>query len=150
MRKLLLKRTENTTDGVFGELYGVSPSPLYTAEEDWKGNQRRVSSIPAGVYVIRRTIFRKYGYPTFEITDVPGRTRILAHPANTEEDVEGCIGLGLERGYLNVPDEDTPGRPMTRKRAVLQSKKAFDRFMEYMDGVDEATLTVEWAEGVAH
>lgn len=156
---LLLRRTENTPDGVFGQLFGdaqhtepdnLTSPVLYTMEDDWKNNQRRESSIPAGTYTIRRTVFQRHGYETFEITNVPGRDRILLHTANSEEDVEGCVGLGLRRGYLDVPDEDATGHPVTHKRAVLESKAAFTRFMQFMSGVQEATLTVEWADGVAH
>jgi hypothetical protein len=151
--QLLLRRTENTEDGVFGQLAIMTPTVthlLHTMEEDWRNNQRRQSSIPAGTYTIRRTIYHKHDYPTFEVADVDGRTRILFHPANTEEDVEGCIGLGLERGFLDVKDEDDPAHAIARKRAVLHSRAAFKRLMQLLEGVDEATLTVEWADGVAH
>jgi hypothetical protein len=146
--QLTLRRLENTPDGVFGKLYIPLRGVLHTMEEDWRNNQRRQSSIPAGTYKIRRTTYYKHGYPTFEVTGVPGRTRILFHPANTEEDVEGCIGLGLKRGKLRVPDEDRPGQPLAMKHAVLNSQAAFKKFMLYMTGINEAELTVEWAPGV--
>lgn len=152
--RLVLSRTENTPDGVFGTLALFSESggslALYTMEEDWKDNQRRESCIPAGVYTIQRTIYRRHWYETFEVINVPGRTRILFHPANTEEDVEGCIGLGLGRGSLRVYDEDTQAHLRVPKQAVLHSKAAFTMFMEFMTGVEEAPLTVEWAVGVVH
>jgi hypothetical protein len=154
VRQLTLIRTENTEDGVFGQLYLLPGSSdtadFHTVEEDWRGNQRRVSCIPAGVYTIRRAIYHKHDYPTFEVMNVPGRTRILFHPANTEEDVEGCIGLGLTRGHLEVPDEDRGEYLIVQKRAVLQSRQGFRRFMFLMEGLDKAELTVKWADGVAH
>lgn len=140
---LLLRRLSNTDDGVFGRLY-LPATPLYTIEEDWKGNQRRESCIPAGRYVLRRTIYHKHGYETFEVTGVPDRSRILIHPANTEEDVEGCIGVGLRPGKLWVRDEDDPKHPMVEKQAVVESKEAFRQFMMRMAGIDQAVLDVEW------
>lgn len=146
--KLILRRELNTRDGVFGRLIVPGMLDLFTMEEDWKNNQRRLSCIPAGVYTLRRTVYHKHEYETFEVTNVPGRSRILIHPANTEEDVEGCIGIGLRRGTLRVPDEDTPGRPIIEKQAVVASREAFRRFMEQMKLVDTATLEIGWVSGV--
>lgn len=156
--KLILRRHESTEDGVFGQLFVPGMPALHTVEDDDLGNQKGVSCIPTGTYLLRRTIYHRHGYETFEVTRVPNRTRILIHPANTEEDVEGCIGIGLRRGVLTVRDEDAPGgpvvragggvtpdtRPMVEKRAVVASREAFRRFMEQMKLVDEATLQVEW------
>lgn len=144
--KLTLRRLENTEDGVFGKLF-VPKDPLlvlHTMEDDWKDNQKGQSCIPTGTYLMRRTIYHKHGYETFEVTGVPNRSRILIHPANTEEDVEGCIGVGLRRGVLAVEDEDDPKHPLREKRAVVASREAFRKFMEAMAAVDEATLVVEW------
>lgn len=113
-------------------------------EDDWKSNQPNESCIPAGTYLLVRTVYHKHGYETFEVTGVQGRQRILIHPANTEEDVQGCIGLGMRRGMLMVRDEDTPGHPLVNKRAVVASREAFQRFMAEMRAVDEAQLTIEW------
>ena len=114
-------------------------------EEDWRDNERRVSSIPAGTYKMVRYRSPKRGYDVFMLVGVPGRTAIEIHPANTEEDVEGCIGLGLRYGVLTVKDEDQPGHPEVTKRAVLDSQLAFRRFMYWMTGINEAEITVEWA-----
>ena len=146
--KLVLRRFWNTPDGVFGKLYLPGHPFLYTMEEDWRGNQRRVSCIPAGSYELVRTIYHKHGYETFEVTGVPDRTRILIHPANTEEDVEGCIGLGLRVGELPVPDEDQANHPVLIKRAVLDSQAAFKRFMYYLQGIKSIPLDVEWQPGL--
>jgi hypothetical protein len=145
---MILTRDEDTEDGVFGTLLLPDGSALCTMEDDWRGNAPRESCIVAGTYLLHRTIYHKHGYETFEVTGVPGRSRILIHPANTEEDVEGCIGLGTRRGMLRVADEDTPGHPLRWKRAVVNSRAAFDQFMALLDGSDEAVLQVLWAPGL--
>jgi len=147
MLELTLLRTENTADGVFG-LLSVGHAHLHTVEDDWKNNQPSESCIPAGRYRLVRTAYHKGGYETFWVTDVPGRSRILIHRANTEEDVKGCIGVGLRRGKLWVHDEDAPGKPLTLKRAVVASREAFEVFMKEMQHHDDAWLTVQWAHGI--
>jgi hypothetical protein len=157
---LLLTRTESNSDGTFGELYvpmtrrvaddaaDYGGQHLHTVEDDWLLNRRGISCIPAGEYTLKRTVFYKHGYETFEVTGVPNRTRILIHPANTEEDIEGCIGVGLRRGKLVVHDEDNPAHPLVEKQAVVASREAFRRFMEWMAPWDEATLVVQWVPGL--
>lgn len=146
--RLTLLRTENTTDGVFGRLNLPGMQSLFTCEDDWRNNQKGQSCIPAGLYLLKRTVYHKHGYEAFWVSNVPGRDRILIHPGNTEEDVEGCILVGLRQGKLWVPDEDTPTHRMTEKRAVVASREAFRRLMNKMAGVDEAELLIEWAPGL--
>jgi hypothetical protein len=145
---LTLTRAENTPDGVFGTMDAAGLATLYTLEDDWKDNTARESCIPAGTYPLHRTIYQKTGYETFEVTGVPDRSRILIHPANTEEDVMGCIGVGLRRGVLRVPDEDDPAHPLVAKRAIVASREAFRRLMEFLAPVDEAQLVVVWSSGL--
>lgn len=148
MMELRLIRTDLTSDGVFGTLrVPGSRVPLFTCEDDWKNNQPGVSCIPAGTYTLRRTMFHKHNYEAFEVTNVPGRSRILIHVGNTEEDVEGCILVGLKHGMLTVARDEDTGLART-KRAVLGSKPAFKMFMSWMHGIDTATLVIEWAPGL--
>lgn len=142
MIALTLHRTERTADGTFGTLEVPGTLTVHTMEDDWRDNAPRESCIPAGTYTMRRTIYHKTGVETFEVVGVPGRSRILIHPANTEEDVEGCIGVGLRRGRLWVADEDAPGHPLTLKHAVVASQDAFRRLMSVLSGVDEASLSI--------
>lgn len=140
---LTLIRDTRNSSGTFGML-ALGGHTWQTAEEDWRNNQRGKSCIPAGIYALKRGMFAKHG-DCFEVTGVPGRSAILIHPGNTEEDTEGCILLGTERGFLNVRDEDAPEMPMARKMAVLHSKIAFAQFMAAMSGVQTATLAVVWS-----
>jgi hypothetical protein len=151
-----LVRSEDTQHGVFGAVELPGNLQLCTVEEDWDGNRPRVSCIPAGDYLCVRTIYNKakrlarrlssYGYETFEITGVPGRDRCLFHPANTEEDVEGCVGVGTRRGFLWVHDEDDKGHPLVQKRAVVNSRAAFQQLMDALAGVDDFPLQIRWAQ----
>jgi hypothetical protein len=136
MITLQLDRFLECDHGTFGTI-----GSLYTCEEENQGNRRNVSAIPAGTYTCRRTIYHRYGYETFEVCDVPNRSRILFHSGNTEEDTEGCILVGLKLDVLPVVDEDTGAR--TRKLAVLQSRAAFAQFMSRLEGEDEFTLEVK-------
>lgn len=146
---LKLMRTKQTPDGVFGNLVIASGElQLVTVEDDWRQNLARISCIPDGIYKLRRTIYYKHGYETFEVTGVPGRSRILIHPANTEEDLEGCIGVGLRMGKLLVKKDEDTGAVNVTKTAVVGSREAFNRLMASMLHVDEATLSISWIEGL--
>ena len=131
----VLERFAHTTDGTIGRM-----GPWYCMEEEDQGNRTDVSCIPAGTYVCKRTWYNGGGYETFEITEVDGRSHILFHRANTEEDLAGCVGLGSAVGFLRVEDEDS-GEP-TRKLAVLGSGLAFLQFMQSLEGVQHFTLRV--------
>jgi hypothetical protein len=62
---------------------------------------------------------------------VKGHEAVLYHTGNIEQNSKGCVLLGLKTGYINGV------------RAVLESRVAFEAFMEYM-GLDTGfTLFVE-------
>lgn len=148
--KAILHRNADTEFGVFGRLSlyddaGHKVASWCTAEDDWLDNQRSVSCIPPGTYLCRRTVFQKHSLPTFEITGVPGRSRILLHPGNTEEDVEGCVLLGMDFGATPVKDEDDPKHPVRLKWSVARSREAFAEFMGALTGIGEFPLEVQWA-----
>lgn len=140
---ITLLRQELSPDGTFGTLTFPKGQMLYTVEDDWKDNEPNISCIPVGHYRIHRTIYHKHGYETFEVMNVPRRSRILIHPANTEEDVQGCIGVGMRIGKLWISHDEDTGESHY-KRAVLESRKAFDQFMDIMSGIDEADLHIIW------
>lgn len=151
--RLQIHRKERIPDGVFGELFVVGDEAdvdvparlqLQTIEDDWRGNAPGISCIPAGLYTLQRTVYHKHGYETFEVVKVPDRARILIHPANTEEDLEGCIGVGLRRGKIRVAKDEDTGEANRLKDAVVASKEGFRQLMEVMAPVDQATLEIVW------
>lgn len=124
-----LQRVAQSKDGTLGRLLG-----FYTIEEeahDPLGHSR----IPAGIYLCRKSYFITGAYWTWEITGVRGRSRILFHIANTEEDVEGCVGIGLGFGRLLVTDEETGVR--RRKIGVVNSRRGFNRFHMHLQGLEQ-------------
>lgn len=136
-----LKRWTNGDDGTLGKLNAPTARQLYCLEEEDQGNRRNVSRIPAGTYLCKRTWYNKGNYATFEVTRVPHRSRILFHRGNTEEDTAGCILLGYSVGVLEVTDEDSSEPKF--KLAVLNSRNAFNAFMDSQDDIDTFWLDVE-------
>lgn len=114
-------------------------------EDDWVANAPHLSCIPAGAYRCVATERVHTGEPTYEITGVPGRSRILFHAGNTEEDTEGCVLIGRDFGARQIADEDAPDRPVRLKWAVINSRAAFAQFLVHLDGVPEFPLDVLWA-----
>lgn len=128
----LNRLSANPNEGTFGALIvGGSPVCL-TLEPYHRGNAKNISSIPSGQYICKRVESPTYGN-TFEVTDVEGRSHILFHWGNRDDNTEGCILLGEEFGFL-YGDE-----------AVLSSKRAFLEFMSYMDSnsITEFELTIK-------
>lgn len=102
----------------------------YTLEDRWRWNRVGESCIPLGFYDIERDTFRGQ-YPNFAVRGVVGRSAIELHRGNTDEDTRGCILLGRELRF-NAHDE----------AFLVDSRPAFDAFMEAMDGIDHAMLTI--------
>lgn len=131
MRVLILKRVATNDDGTWGVLIENDQPFVVTLEDPWLDNKVNVSCIPQGTYSCKRTISPRFG-EVFEIQDVEGRTHILVHKGNTEDDTMGCILLGERFDYIN----DKP--------AILQSSIGFDEFMLKMVDDDEFTLDIQW------
>lgn len=93
--------------GTMGRLTGPNiVEPIYTLEEPWDGNKRRVSCIPAGTYLCIPHGWELGSTKTFtkvwEVTGVKDRTAILIHAGNTLEDTAGCILVGHDVGQFRV------------------------------------------------
>lgn len=76
-----------------------------TLELPWRDNQRNVSCIPEGEYVVRRHQSPKFGQ-TFIILEkhgghVSGRKWILIHQGNYVTDIRGCILVGNDFHDIN-------------------------------------------------
>ena len=63
----------------------------YTIELPWLRNQRRISCIPEGEYVLQKRFSPKFKWH-IHLQNVPGRDFILIHPANdARKELLGCI-----------------------------------------------------------
>jgi hypothetical protein len=130
MKIVELIRLEESKEGTFGVLKINKEVFCLTLEQNDEENQINKSSIPAQQYICERVNSPKYG-DTFEVSAVPGRSQILFHSGNFIEHTKGCILLGSEFGKIN------------NKRAILNSSKAFSRFMEKLKNETSFHLTIK-------
>lgn len=99
---LVLHRTY-FPEGTQGLLQYDGKTICYTIELPWLKNQRRISCIPEGRYVLKKRFSQKFGWH-IHLIDVSGREFILIHPANdAKKELLGCIApvsyhTGIGRG----------------------------------------------------
>ena len=129
MKLFTLKRISLILDGTFGVLLDGNIPFALTCEREWLDNKPEISCIPTGIYFCKRVNSPRFG-DTFEVMNVPGRTSILFHSGNTEDDSKGCILVGEEFGSVNG------------KTAVLSSKRGFAEFLERLKGQNEFNLRI--------
>ncbi|WP_319406190.1 DUF5675 family protein [uncultured Desulfosarcina sp.] len=125
----LIRLEENFRFGTFGVWRINKQVFCVTLEPADLENERNRSSIPAQQYEMKRVVSPRFG-ETFEICDVPGRSKVLCHPGNKVIDTEGCIILAQHYGKLSGD------------RAVLNSGDTFKAFMAEMIGINLAHLTI--------
>ncbi|MFV8357640.1 DUF5675 family protein [Flavobacterium sp. XS1P32] len=78
-------------EGTQGVLEWNSTIVCYTIELPWLNNQRRISCIPEGEYVLQKRFSPKFKWH-LHLRNVPGRDLILIHPANdAKKELLGCI-----------------------------------------------------------
>ncbi|MBU1003008.1 MAG: hypothetical protein KKE73_10855 [Proteobacteria bacterium] len=111
--------------GTMGAMRVQKVPVCLTMEREDLLNAQNMSSIPAQQYLCRRVNSPKFGN-TFEVVGVPGRSAVLFHKGNTQEDSHGCILLGSKFA----------------DNAVAESAPAFEKFLKLMDGHDEFHLTI--------
>lgn len=91
-------------EGTNGKLQCEGTTICSTIELPWRNNERMVSCIPEGKYLLKKRYSNKFKWH-IEICDVQNRNLILFHPANNAlQELNGCIapvtklsgsGLGL-------------------------------------------------------
>ena len=125
-----LIRLETSFDhGTIGALRIDKKAFCWTLEPKKHDNLPSVSCIPSGCYQAAKKATPSHGV-TYQVLNVPKRTAILFHPGNTKTDTEGCILLGSRVGNLG------------ERRAVLNSGKTFETFMELMWDEDVFQLII--------
>ena len=138
------------TQGTFGELHIDGEFFCYTVEKPWKDNERFISCVPDGKYILTRYDSDRYG-DTFCLVNPDndvymhdtgrGRYACLVHTANFASDVMGCIGLGesLASSYNNDISDNS--------WMVTRSKDTVNKFLDMFSRVDEIPLTINWTIG---
>ena len=118
---LVLERNKSTLHSVTGKLLLLDNKnnlilQLRTLERPWVFNERKISCIPSGTYLVKRHISPKFGQ-CFKIQDVKGRSDILIHSGNVVNDTLGCVLVGLSSG--TVDDTDTAMVYSSRKAMAV-------------------------------
>ena len=132
MKQFFLKRVSNTDHGVFGVLMEGAIPFAVTLEPPWRDNKVNESCIPPDKYRCERVQSPRFGM-TFEVIGVEGRTNILFHKGNIEENTLGCILVGEQFETLN-------GKP-----AILKSGKGYGEFIQRLQGEGGFAITIMWA-----
>lgn len=101
---------------IYDEGYEVEHDPIFTLENPLRQTTKD-NRIPSGRYECVPYNGTKYK-DVYLVQNVPGRSAILFHWGNWEEDTEGCIILGSKAGMLK-------SRP-----AVMNSMNCFKKFRE--------------------
>lgn len=133
MKLLTLKRFHQDDNGTVGVLR-VDDHSFYTLELPWKDNERSVSCIPSGAYILTPHAwsddnafkFKK----TWEVNDVKGRSSILIHVGNFTSDTDGCILVGMG---LSIKGD---------QKMVTHSRNAVDKLRELI-GQGTAVINIE-------
>lgn len=129
MITMIIRRIVSGPNGTFGVLVFENNPFALTLEREWLDNKQNISCIPSGEYFCERVNSPKFG-DTFEVKNVTGRTHILFHKGNLDDDSHGCILVGEEFGKLHG---DT---------GILASKSGYNEFMSILSGSDMFRLVV--------
>jgi peptidoglycan L-alanyl-D-glutamate endopeptidase CwlK len=113
-----------------GSLRSGDNEIVATLEPAWADNKVNLSAIPTGTYTCKRARNSK-GVEAYVINSVLGRSGIWLTVGNTSKDTRGSILLGTEYGYIN------------NDRAVMNSRRALEKLMDFTKGVD-FELTVSY------
>ncbi|MDB4028384.1 DUF5675 family protein [Flavobacteriaceae bacterium] len=87
-------------DRTLGTMTMPDGTVLSTLERAWKDNEKNVSCIPEGVYVIERNTTGKYQY--YGVLDVPERTHIEMHLGTKPKHSDGCILFPLKSDLITL------------------------------------------------
>lgn len=106
-----------------------------TLELGYKNNERGISCIPTGVYVVQRKTSYRHGQ-CFELQNVLGRDNILIHKGNFNEDTKGCILIG--NGYKDINFDEMPD--------LLNSRIAMKNLLATLRTCTTIEIVNEWEQ----
>jgi len=118
-------------EGTNGKLECEGQFLCYTIELPWKNNEKQISCIPEGKYLLQKRFSKRYLWH-LEVTNVANRSLILIHPANYAlYELQGCIA---------------PVSKLSGSGIGLQSRKAFKKMfafiMKAIDKDESVTLVI--------
>jgi hypothetical protein len=123
---LVLNRTY-FPEGTQGVLEWNGTIVCYTIELPWLGNQKRISCIPEGEYILQKRFSPKFQWH-LHLKNVPGRDLILIHPANdAKTELLGCIAtVALHTGI---------GKGSSSRKALEKLKVIVYKALSYNEEV---------------
>lgn len=131
--ELTLTRLTMENDSVIGRLDGLSKT-LWVLEDKWRNNQRSVSCVPVGKYVVKPhgwEVNTPFKYKrTWQLQNVTNRTGILIHAGNIHKDTEGCLLVGM-------------GCQISQTQTMVNDSKTAIEFLRKEIGEREFTLTIK-------
>lgn len=123
MKKVVLFR-QYYNDHTRGYFTGLGHA-IDTLEKPFKFNERNVSCIPEGTYKCKKGQNSK-GVNVIHVLNVPNRSAIQIHIANTLNDISGCIGVG---------------KYVTSSKTLINSRTTFEKIYNDLDNEFELTIT---------
>jgi len=102
----------NQTFGTF-VVFNEKKMPIFSSacvERGWRNNKKNESCVPVGTYPITWERSPRFNMMLWELKEVPNRAECKVHPANTWQQLNGCIALGIKLkdinkdGYIDVTD----------------------------------------------
>lgn len=135
---MVLVRVADNGIATYGVLVHADTAFAVTLERPWRDNRRRESCIPAGGYDVSRCrASPDYHFKdspqfgdTFQVRNVPGRSQILFHRGNIDDDTHGCILIGESFN------------PVLGKPGITASREGFAEFLHIMGQVDHFRLEI--------
>jgi len=130
LKMFIVKRFINHDDFTIAEFFDKSNSAnkFYLLELPWKNNEKNISCIPKGIYIVERDFYHKGGYEAFEYRDVIDRSEIKIHIGNYTKDILGCQAIGT---HYSVTE-----------KMVYRSRIAHLRFMQYMQAINKFIVEI--------
>ena len=127
MRVITLVRKYHPT-GTNGQLSFDGRLICHTIELPWRDNERSVSCIPEGRYMLTLRWTSRWGWH-FQVLNVPDRSWILIHPANCAlRELRGCIAPVME---------------LTGPGYGLRSRKAIDKLYKEIEPILRSGTAVQ-------
>ena len=91
-------------------------------ELPWRNNQRRVSCVPVGTYVVKRKYSFRFGW-CYSLAFVKNRDGILIHKGNYHTNTLGCILIGNGLADINDDGEKDVLNSLTSMKNLLNCLK---------------------------